>query len=189
MSDLTKEGDKDENDIGFNVELLDKGQEKFMMDFHQCKEEESPSDADPDGHSGVNSSEEQIVIFSDYETEDNDVTECSAEKPISPTICPIFPHIDLPSNLLSETRAPFPHFTDFIPHHCPPFKRFKTFPCPECDKCFTWNAELIRHLRSHTGEKPYACSECGKCFTRKSTLFKHQKSHSGEVLFLRFLLF
>ncbi|KAM3912738.1 uncharacterized protein RB166_018183 [Leptodactylus fuscus] len=168
----------DEDEIGFKVEVVDGGQEKRTMDRHQREEEERPSERNPaDGRSAMNRSEEQIIISSDYETEDNDFRDFSVgESPMIPNIYPIFPHLDL-SSIPFEQRIRFPTFPGFIPHH-PPFKRFKTFPCPECDKCFNWNAELVRHLRSHTGEKPYSCPECGKCFTRKSTLFRHQKSHS-----------
>ncbi|XP_066443130.1 zinc finger protein 436-like isoform X2 [Eleutherodactylus coqui] len=179
ITDLPQnQDDKGEKHIG--VKVVDGGQEESLMDFHQCKEEESPLENNPDVYSGMNSSEEHIIISSDYETEDNDYRELSAgENPMVPNIFPMFPDLDLPTNLF-EQRVRFPNFQDFIPYR-PPFKHFKTYHCPECDKCFNWNAELIRHLRSHTGEKPYSCPECGKCFTRKSTLFRHQKSHSAET--------
>ncbi|XP_075698156.1 uncharacterized protein LOC142663417 isoform X2 [Rhinoderma darwinii] len=164
--------------VSQKAEVVNGGQEKCLVDFHQCKEEETPLEINQDGHSGMNSSEEQIVISSDCESEDHDIGELSAEEnPIIPNIFPIFPNLDLSSNPF-EQRGRFPDFSNFVPHR-PLFRRYKTFPCPECDKCFNWNAELIRHLRSHTGEKPYSCPECGKCFTRKSTLFRHQQSHSA----------
>ncbi|XP_004870934.1 zinc finger protein 202 isoform X1 [Heterocephalus glaber] len=53
----------------------------------------------------------------------------------------------------------------------------KQHECPVCRKNFTCNSHLIRHLRTHTGEKPYKCMECGKSYTRSSHLARHQKVH------------
>ncbi|XP_033492635.1 uncharacterized protein LOC117263429 [Epinephelus lanceolatus] len=59
----------------------------------------------------------------------------------------------------------------------------KPFSCSVCRKKFTQKGHLIRHSIIHTGEKPFSCSICGKGFTQKGTLKRHSNVHSGEKLF------
>ncbi|XP_035211850.1 zinc finger protein 658B-like [Stegodyphus dumicola] len=47
------------------------------------------------------------------------------------------------------------------------------FFCSFCSKGFHFKANLERHLRVHTGEKPFKCETCSKCFTRKESLRYH----------------
>ena len=49
-----------------------------------------------------------------------------------------------------------------------------------CSKAFNCEDDLMRHKRSHGGERPYCCDVCSKAFNVKSDLITHKHVHSGE---------
>ncbi|XP_009469093.1 PREDICTED: zinc finger and BTB domain-containing protein 8A-like [Nipponia nippon] len=71
-----------------------------------------------------------------------------------------------------------PNFTSDLPR-----MRFK---CPFCTHTVKRRADLKRHLRCHTGERPYPCEACGKRFTRLEHLRNHfQTIHQAGKLICR----
>ena len=54
------------------------------------------------------------------------------------------------------------------------------YVCNICDKKFPTNADLKKHKRIHTGERPYQCQVCQKRFTQIGHLTSHMKSHSNQ---------
>ncbi|KFV38949.1 Zinc finger and BTB domain-containing protein 8A [Tyto alba] len=60
------------------------------------------------------------------------------------------------------------------------------FKCPFCTHTVKRRADLKRHLRCHTGERPYPCEVCGKRFTRLEHLRNHfQTIHQACKLICR----
>ncbi|XP_077492747.1 uncharacterized protein LOC144103907 isoform X2 [Amblyomma americanum] len=77
-----------------------------------------------------------------------------------------------------------PHPMEYPPGMCkrwcgrPPGK--KLHDCPRCSKVFKKRAQLVAHLRVHTGDRPYHCDQCGSSFAQRNVLIKHRRTHTGE---------
>lgn len=55
----------------------------------------------------------------------------------------------------------------------------KMFSCCFCAKLFSFKSKLIRHEKTHTGDRPFKCSICEKTFKRSDNLYLHRRLHPG----------
>ena len=57
----------------------------------------------------------------------------------------------------------------------------KAHECDICKKKFSQKGDLVKHFRTHLGEKPYGCAECGKWFAQSSGRSQHIRTHHKEL--------
>lgn len=58
----------------------------------------------------------------------------------------------------------------------------RQFQCPYCEQKMTSKGSLVRHIRSHTGERPYKCSYCSYAALQKSDLDRHARNRHRDQL-------
>ena len=49
------------------------------------------------------------------------------------------------------------------------------FACPFCNKIMKTKADMLRHIRTHTSEKPFPCNFCNAKFALKQSKERHEK--------------
>lgn len=67
--------------------------------------------------------------------------------------------------------------------HSSDIKTQTAIKCEVCDKTFSKNFSLTRHMLLHTGEKKFSCKLCSYKFIQKSDLDRHKATHSNAMLF------
>ncbi|UYM14347.1 C2H2-type zinc finger protein [Endozoicomonas euniceicola] len=56
----------------------------------------------------------------------------------------------------------------------------RKYKCDLCGRELAHFGSLVRHKRTHTGEKSHECDVCGKKFARSGTLTRHKFCHTGK---------
>lgn len=93
------------------------------------------------------------------------------------------PHInEHEEELLRVEQSPFEHESSPSREASAiPTRKKKGHSCPFCDKEFSRNSTLARHVQNHRGEKEFKCSTCPRAFHRRDLLRRHAALHdSGE---------
>jgi hypothetical protein len=55
----------------------------------------------------------------------------------------------------------------------------KRYGCSVCGRTTGIRADMHKHMRVHTGERPYKCELCSKTFTQSSHINIHMRTHTG----------
>lgn len=76
-------------------------------------------------------------------------------------------------------KRPFAQRQKII-RHLQTHTKNRPFKCEVCGNAFAEEAVLKQHLRIHSGEKPFACKICGKKFAASTALSVHLRTHTGE---------
>jgi uncharacterized Zn-finger protein len=55
----------------------------------------------------------------------------------------------------------------------------RPFVCKECGYQCSQESVLEQHMRTHTGERPFQCTVCDKAFSASTALSVHMRTHTG----------
>ncbi|XP_028294290.1 zinc finger and BTB domain-containing protein 8A [Gouania willdenowi] len=85
-----------------------------------------------------------------------------------------------------ELYATLPPIMGMVGHFNKDSHPIMRFKCPFCAHTVKRKADLKRHLRCHTGERPFPCQACNKRFTRLEHLRSHYETiHQASKLVCR----
>uniref|UniRef100_A0A8C5SQH6 Ovo like transcriptional repressor 1 n=1 Tax=Laticauda laticaudata TaxID=8630 RepID=A0A8C5SQH6_LATLA len=94
-----------------------------------------------------------------------------------------FPQVSPADGPLEQFSCPFCQkafsYQRMLNRHLKCHSEIKRHLCPYCNKGFNDTFDLKRHVRTHTGVRPYKCDLCDKAFTQRCSLESHLKKIHG----------
>ena len=85
------------------------------------------------------------------------------------------PGYQFPCTVCGKSYASYNSWYKHQIEHTPP-----TYFCLECLEGFHFDAELQRHMNVHSDVKPFGCDLCEKWFTQNKSLTRHMKGHDDN---------
>ena len=65
----------------------------------------------------------------------------------------------------------------------------RVFKCSACDYTNLKKYFVVRHMKSHSDNRPHVCQVCHKAFRTKKYLRNHVNVHTGEEVYVKKMLF